>query len=134
MARSGGLLRNSGLLILRVGASATLFLAHGWPKITHFNEMADQFANPIGIGATASLVLVVFAEVFCTALVALGLLTRIFAAPIVIFFTVAVFIQHLHDPFGHKELAVLYGLIFLALLFTGPGRFSLDAWLGREGE
>lgn len=135
MARGGGgIARNVGLLVLRVGASATLFLAHGWPKITHFNELADQFANPIGVGATASLVLVVFAEVFCTALVALGLLTRIFAMPIVIFFTVAVFIQHLHDPFQQKELAVVFGVMFVSILLLGPGRFSLDAWLGREGD
>lgn len=134
MARSSGLARNIGLLILRVGASVTLFLGHGWPKITHFGELADKFANPIGVGPTMSLVLVVFAEVFCTALVALGLLTRLFAVPIVIFFTVAVFIQHLHDPFRQKELAVVFGIVFFSLLLTGPGRFSLDGWLGREGD
>jgi putative oxidoreductase len=70
---------------------------------------------------------VVFAEVFCAALVMLGLLTRLAAVPIVIFLGVAFFIQHAHDPWPQRELALLYLLPFLALIGTGAGRFSLDA-------
>ena len=50
--------------------------------------------------------------------------------PIVIFGLVAVFVQHAADPFGKKELALLYLVPALTLLFTGAGRFSLDAQIG----
>ena len=118
-----------GLLLLRIGMGAMLLFAHGWPKLLHFGERAGQFANPIGVGPQASLVLVVFAEVLCAALVIVGLFTRFALVPLLVFFFVAVFIQHGQDPFGRKELAIAYGIAFLALLFTGPGRYSLDARL-----
>jgi len=54
--------RDIGLLLLRVGAGAMLFLGHGWGKITHFSERAGQFADPIHLGSGPSFTLVVFAE------------------------------------------------------------------------
>jgi putative oxidoreductase len=47
-----------------------------------------------------------------------------------IFFAVAAFVQHGQDPFARKELALVYAVPLLALLFTGPGRYSLDARFG----
>ena len=48
---------------------------------------------------------------------------------------VAAFVVHAGDPWTlgagrSKEPALLYLFPFLALALTGPGRFSLDAWLG----
>jgi putative oxidoreductase len=45
---------------------------------------------------------------------------------------VAAFIVHGDDPFQKKELALLFLTPFLALLLAGPGRFSLDAVIGRR--
>ncbi len=120
-----------GLLILRLGASAFLLYGHGWPKLAHFSERAAEFANPIGIGSVPSFALVVFAEVACAVLVALGFFTRLAVVPLLIFFAVAIFIQHASDPFKAKELAFVYAVPYLTLWFTGAGRFSLDARLGR---
>ena len=58
------------------------------------------------------------------------LLTRLALGPLLIFFVVAAFVQNASEPFGAKELALAYGVPFLALLFTGPGRYSLDSRLG----
>ena len=132
MATNGGSLkRDLGLLILRIGTAGLLFLGHGWPKITHFNEKAGQFADPLRIGTMPSLMLVVFAEVFCSSLVAIGLLTRWTVFPIIFFMLVAGFIQHAHDPWSKKELAFLYLLPFVTLLLTGPGRFSIDGLIAK---
>jgi putative oxidoreductase len=109
-----------------------LFLGHGWAKITHFAEQAGQFPDPLHIGSVPSFTLVVFAEVFCSSLVAMGLLTRWAATPIVIFMLVAGFIQHAHDPWSRKELAFMYLAAFLPLLFTGPGRFSIDGLITKR--
>jgi putative oxidoreductase len=133
-SNSGGVTSSIGLLILRAGTAAMLLIGHGWPKLTHFGEYAAKFPDPIHVGPTLSLGLVVFAEVFCSIFVALGLFTRLAVVPIVIFLGVAFFIQHAHDPFMKKELALVFMVPFLTLLFTGAGRFALDSIVGpRKG-
>lgn len=124
-------LQSVGLLVLRLGVGGLLLYGHGWGKITKFAERAPKFADPIGLGSETSFALVVFAEVFCATAVMLGLATRFAAVPIVIFSLVAAFVQHGADPFDDKELALIYGVPMLALIFTGGGRYSLDAAIGR---
>lgn len=119
-----------GLLILRLGPAALLFYGHGLGKVTRFGERLHRFSDPLGVGPEVSFVLVVFAEVVCAGLLALGLWTRFAAVPIVIFAIVAVFLQHWGDPFPKKELPLLYGICALTLALTGPGTFSLDALRG----
>jgi putative oxidoreductase len=118
-----------GLLILRLGTGGLLVYGHGWSKLVHFGERLATFADPIGLGPQASFVLVVFAEVVCSLLVMLGLFTRLAVVPLLIFFVVAAFVQHGHDPWSRRELPLLFGLPYLTLLFTGPGRYALDAQL-----
>ena len=134
MVGRNGITESIGLLALRLGAGGLLLFGHGWRKLTHFSEMSARFSDPIGLGPVTGLALVTFAEVICAALVMLGFLTRFATIPLVIFFCVAGFIQHAHDPWGKRELAFIYAVPFVALLFTGPGRFSLDARLGLGGK
>ncbi|MBS1583781.1 MAG: DoxX family protein [Bacteroidetes bacterium] len=115
-----------GVLVLRISAAGTLFWQHGWPKLMHFSEKVDHFSDPIGLGPAFSLVLILIAEVLCSALVLLGLWTRLTTIPPIIGMAVAAFLAHGDDPFAKKELAVLYMAAFIALFFTGSGRFSLD--------
>jgi putative oxidoreductase len=68
----------------------------------------------------------VFAEFFCSILLILGLFTRLAAIPLVIGMAVAAFVVHGADPFAAKELSLLYLFIYVALIFTGPGRHSVD--------
>jgi putative oxidoreductase len=39
---------------------------------------------------------------------------------------VAVLLVHGADPLAKKELAILYGAAYLAIMLAGPGRLSLD--------
>lgn len=121
-----------GLLLLRLGAGGLLLFAHGWGKLIHFNERSATFADPIGLGPFVSLALVVFAEVVCSALVMIGLATRLATIPILIFFMVAAFVQHAADPWAKRELPLVYAVAFVAILMIGPGRYSLDALIGRR--
>ncbi len=124
-------LQSFGLLVLRLGAAGLLFYGHGWPKITHFAERAAKFPDPLHLGShPLSLGLVVFAEVFCTLFVALGLFTRVAVIPVIIFTMVAAFVQNAGAPWSDKDLALIYAVPFVALLSTGPGGFSLDAIMG----
>jgi putative oxidoreductase len=69
---------------------------------------------------------VIFAELICAVLVALGLFTRMATVPLIITMAVAFFVAHGADPFAKKELAFLYMTGFLGLFFTGPGDFSVQ--------
>lgn len=121
-----GLFQSIGLLILRLGAGGMMIYGHGWGKLSRFAE-TTQFVDPLGIGPKATFGLVIGAEVVCAALVALGLATRIATIPLIIAMSYAAFIHHASDAFADKEKALLFLTAFVALLFTGPGRFSADA-------
>jgi len=116
-----------GLILLRVAAGGMMLYAHGWGKLTGFSEMSGKFLDPLGIGSMPSLALAVFAEVFCAALVMIGLGTRVAAIPLLVTMIVAAFLVHGAEPFAKKELALLYGTAVLALVFTGAGKFSADS-------
>jgi putative oxidoreductase len=115
-----------GILVLRAGAGGLMLWQHGWPKLVNFTDKMDTFADPIGLGSTISLSLIVLAEAVCALLVALGLWTRFTTIPLIIGMGVAAFIAHDGDPFGKKEMAVLYMIAFFAIFLTGSGRYSLD--------
>lgn len=115
-----------GYLMLRVSAGGTMFWQHGWPKLMHFSERMDSFADPFGLGSALSLVLIVFAEVVCAALVVLGLWTRAALIPLIIGMAVIAFIVKGDADFREKELALVYLFAFVTLLFTGSGRFAID--------
>ena len=114
-----------GLLVVRLSL-ALFMLPHGYPKLVHFTERMDRFSDPYGIGSPASLALAVFAEFFCSILLALGLFTRFALVPLIIAMATAAFVVHAGDPFGDREKALLYLLSYIGLFFTGPGSFSLD--------
>ena len=104
--------------------------SHGWGKLQKLMSGDMGFADPIGVGEEVSLVLTVFAEFFCGILVAVGLFTRAALIPLIITMWVAVFIIHADDPFGKQEFGLLYLIPYLALYFTGPGKYSVDKQLG----
>lgn len=120
-----------GTLLLRLGAGSLMMVNHGLDKLMHFSEKAHRFADPFHIGMTTSLALVVFAEFFCAAFIVLGLFTRLAAVPLVIAMGVALFSAHKGQLFGDGENAAIYLTCFLAILFLGPGKISLDKFIGK---
>jgi putative oxidoreductase len=123
----GYALSSVGLLILRVALGVFMAGLHGWGKLGMLTDGAVAFADPIGIGVGASLVLATFAEFACSILLVLGLFTRLACVPLIVTMAVAAFIVHGGDPWGEKELAYIYLAGYLTLLLTGPGKFSVDA-------
>ena len=120
------------LLIIRL-AIGSFMLTHGVGKLMML--LADgptQFADPIGIGMTLSLVMAVFAEFACSILIILGFGTRLATLPLLFTMFVAVTVVHAADPFAVKELAALYGVVYLTLTITGAGKYSLDYYIGRK--
>lgn len=130
-ARRQDLTNSIGLLVLRLGFGIYM-MTHGWGK---FMMMLDgkwsQFGDPLGLGPGLSLFLAAGAEFFCAILVVLGAATRFAAAPIVFTMLIAAFVVHGADPWtmgagANKEPALLFASAFLALIFTGAGKFSVD--------
>jgi len=117
-----------GRLLLRLMFGG-MMLTHGVPKLLGFAEKMDGFPDPIGLGSPVALTMAVFAEVFCAVAVVLGAFTRLAVVPLITTMAVAAFIVHADDPLGRKELALLYGLAYLAIGLLGAGRFSVDAKL-----
>lgn len=122
---------NLGLLLLRLSAGGFM-LTHGYPKLQRLLAGEMRFGDPLSLGPEVSLVLAVFAEFFCAILVMLGLGTRLATIPLIVTMAVAAFIAHGADPFGRKEMALLYLVSFVVLLLTGGGKFSLDNFVGRK--
>jgi len=122
---------NIGLFILRVSAGGFM-LSHGYPKLQRLLAGEMNFGDPLGLGPEVSLVLAVFAEFVCAILVMLGLGTRLATIPLIVTMAVAAFIAHGADPFGRKEMALLYLVVFVVLLLTGGGKYSADNFMGRK--
>ncbi|MCF7689737.1 MAG: DoxX family protein [Cephaloticoccus sp.] len=120
------------LLFLRLTAGLTMLLNHGWGKVLNFSTMTENFPDVIGIGRVPGLVLIIFAEFVCAGLITVGWLTRFAALVLAIGMGVAFVAAHgmkLSQP-GSGELALVYLLISLTLLFAGAGKFSID---GKKG-
>lgn len=117
-----------GLLLLRLVLGGTLLLNHGIAKLMKFNEMAAAFPDPLGIGSKYSLCLAIFAEVLCSALLIVGCLTRFASLVLAVNMGVAFFLVHKAALSGEHsgELALIYLTGFVALLFAGAGRWSVD--------
>ncbi|MBY5951244.1 DoxX family protein [Algoriphagus marincola] len=123
--------KNLALLILRLGAGG-LMLTHGIPKINRLMADEVKFADPFGLGPTVSLALATFAEVVCAVLVIIGFKVRLATIPLMITMLTAAFYAHWDDPFGRKELPLLFFICFLSLLIQGGGNFSIDGLFGRK--
>ncbi|WP_194973689.1 DoxX family protein [Aquiflexum lacus] len=125
-------LQDLGLAILRISTSLML-VTHGWAKIENFSERLTTFSDPIGLGPAASLQLVIFAEFFCAILLALGFLSRLTLIPLIINMAVISFVVHGDDPFSNQEKGLLFLVIFVFLMFAGPGKYSVDAQIIKNG-
>lgn len=119
-----------GLLLHRLWFGGVMAIAHGLPKLQQLFAGDIQFPDPLGLGAGLSLGLAVFGEFVCGLLVAAGFLTRLATVPAAITMAVAAFVTHGADPFGKKELALVYLVAFAVVALTGPGRYSVDAARG----
>ena len=118
------------LLILRLGFGI-LIAHHGYLKFSNFQQTEGFMQDFLGLGKSITTGLVIFAELFCGILVILGLFTRLACIPIIIMFIVIIFKIGHADFFGKEELPTAYIIPFIALLFTGAGKVSIDNMISK---
>ena len=114
------------LLVLRITFAGNMMIAHGVPKLINFSKISNNFPDPLGVGGKLSLILTIFAELFCSALIITGIKTRLATIPIIITMLVASFIIHAGDPWVKQEFPLIYAYGFLAILLLGPGKYALS--------
>jgi putative oxidoreductase len=121
----------AGLLLLPHGAQK-LF---GWFGGYGVDATGQFFAAKLGLPASFAL-LAGLIEVFGGLALAAGFLTRVAAA--LVFGLMAVAVIWVHLPIGYfwmtggLEYPLMWGLVALAFVFRGGGRYSVDALIGHE--
>ena len=121
-----------GLLVLRLFAGLALSLGHGMGKMPPSDrflagvaEMGFPFPELFGWAAGLS-------EFAGGMLMAAGLLTRPAAFFALCTMLTAAGLRHAGDPFGDRELPLLFASVFFLLALAGAGQYSLDALIRRR--
>ncbi len=121
---------NTALLVLRLGVGI-LMAHHGYEKFSNFHQTEGFMMNFMGIGKSATTALVIFAELFCSVLLILGLFTRLASIPLIILSCVILFQVSHADYFGKGEIITLFLTSYVALLLTGAGKISVDHMISK---
>lgn len=125
-------LKDLGVMFLLVGI-CVLMLVHGIAKVRGYSDMSASFPDPIGFGRQLSLLVAIGSEVGCSLLLTVGAASRFAAVPLAFTMMVALFVVHGSDPWKVKELAAVYLLVYVSLILTGAGRFSIDhRWVNKR--
>ena len=133
MALFGKLARfvDIGLLIMRIGLGG-MMITHGYPKLMggpeKWSKLGGAMAN-LGIHDFPAFwgFMGGFAEGFGGALVVLGLFFRP-ACALIVFTMIVAALSHFSKGDGLQGAghAIDLAFAFFGMMFTGPGRFSLD--------
>jgi putative oxidoreductase len=115
-------------------------MRHGWEKISLLSLSNPNFPDPLHIGFRTSWILAMVGDGILSLLLVVGIGTRWIALYSFVQIFVAWAFMH-HFVFlgkvpgvDHGELMVLYLSALLALMVTGPGRYSFDAALADDPE
>ena len=103
-----------------------MLLTHGIPKIERLFAAPVEFPDPLGVGATTSLILAIIGEVVGPLFVLIGYKTKLATIPTILTMVVGLLFIHLNDPINIKEKALLYLLMFVVIFLAGPGKYSVD--------
>jgi putative oxidoreductase len=123
---------NIGLLLIRLYGGFAMAFGHGLRKMPpsegFINGTAEMgFPFPSFFAWMAA-----FSEFGGGILIAIGLFARPSSFFLGMTMLVAAFIRHGADPFGRQELALFYLVFALLIFFTGPGKYSIDQYIGKK--
>lgn len=130
-----------GLLLIRLMFGASMAGA-GYQKIVKYDDLLkDEFwmnkVTFLGMSGAPVLGLVIFAEFFCSLLVMAGFLTRLALIPLLIcsFYIFAIVggeVYHVEDGGLWFNAGFSYFIVYAALFFTGPGKYSVDYLISKR--
>ena len=122
--------------LIRVVAGGSLAI-HGFPILFGNTEAVAKFLQSTGFENGMFWAYAVgLVEFICGLCLALGLMTRLVAVPIIGFLVIAIVSYHWQFGFHWENRGVEYPLFWSIVVFHflvhGGGRWSLDAVIGRE--
>jgi putative oxidoreductase len=130
--------KNFGLLILRIGVGISFFLVHGLPKIQGGPALWEKLGGSMGnLGIDFAPMFWGFmaaaSEFGGGLLLILGLFTRTSSAFLAFTMLVAA-ANHLSamDPWGRVFHPIEMMVVFIALIFLGAGKYSIDALMNKN--
>ena len=130
--------KDFGLLILRIGIGISFFLVHGWPKMMGGPERWEKIGGAMGnLGIDFAPMFWGFmaaaSEFGGGLLLIVGLFTRTSSAFLAFTMLVAA-ANHLSamDPWGRVFHPIEMMVVFIALIFLGAGKYSIDALMDKK--
>lgn len=127
---------DGGLLALRLCVFLSMFIKHGYEKISTFSQMVPGFPDPLHMGSAGSLFFAMVADSICSLLIVIGLATRLAALySFVILFVAWALVHHfifLGPREDHGQVIWLYLSGLIAVFVAGPGRYSVDYLLQKN--
>ena len=128
--------RDLGLLVLRLGFGIGFVYYHGWGKVTGGPERWE------GLGGAMSRFGIDFAPQFwgfmamlSESLFALFIAVGFLFRPAALFLAITMFVAwvgHVVSGQGTPAHAFKNMAVALGLVFIGPGKYTVDAWLARR--
>jgi len=129
---------DAGILFLRIGIGFAFIFVHGWGKIFGGPELWTKLGGSMAnLGITFAPTFWGFmaaaAEFGGGILILFGLFTRP-ASAFLAFTMLVAFIQHTSklDPWNRVIYPMEMFAVFMALLFIGAGKYSIDALISKK--
>ena len=122
--------------LLRVVIGYILFM-HGWAKLSAgVGAVAGSMAKNGLLPASGFAYAAMFLETAGAVCLAIGLLTRFFAAALAIEMAIAFLVVHFAKGFsasqGGFEYVLLIGIVLFVIAIRGGGPYSVDRAIGKE--
>ena len=123
--------RDAALLFLRITLGAEFIYVHGWPKLAgglHRWKEVGAAMRHVGITFWPGFwgFMAAFSESIGAALLILGLFFRPSCLLLVITMIVAALSEYHAHSLGQSSHALELCLVFITLIFLGPGKYSID--------
>lgn len=115
-----------GLLFLRVSGGHFLLWVHGLPKLLNYSAELQRIEDPFNLGAHVTLMLAIFAEVFCPLLIIAGAFARLACLPILSVLLIALLVVHPQWTLAEGQFGWLLLIVFTSVFIAGPGRLALN--------
>lgn len=125
-----------GLLVARIGMGAGFIYYHGWDKLMGGTERWEGLGGAMArFGLDFWPTFWGFMASFAESIAALFILFGIFFTPMSILIAITMFVAwtgHIVSGNGNPGHSFKNMMVLMAFVFTGPGKYSIDAWLAAK--
>jgi putative oxidoreductase len=123
---------NLTMLLFRITVALEMIIVHGFKKLGIGTTEAEKIPNPLDLPGAFNNAFAIAANIFFPFCVMIGLCTRLAALPTLAVTLTGYFILHWNDAALIKDTPAIYSIVFLLILFLGPGRYSVDNYLSKK--